>query len=205
MTGNVSFAYKRAKPLDLSFENLKSLNNIDEFRGYTTGFVSSYRMMGLPPKSHDRYVTASMLLNNNRLTGALDGIRTFVEKFLYQPDALCWLDLSHNRLTDVSDELLTFPNLRTLYMHHNQLASLCTVQTLNRLPGLRSLTMQENPLSAVDEYRSAIIFLLPRLASLDFVFVTAVERHRPPPTAVQRAVKRTFTRPDNTGSIEKHE
>lgn len=195
MTGNVSFEYKRAKPLDLSFENLKSFNNVDEFRVYTTGFVSSYRMLGLPRKSRNRYVTASMLLNNNQLTGGLEGIRTFVEKLFKQPDALCWLDLSHNQLTDISGELLTFPNLRTLYMHHNLLARLCAVQTLNRLPGLRSLTMQENPLSEIHGYRSAIIFLIPRLACLDFVLVTAIERHMLPPTSVQRAVKKTFTRP----------
>lgn len=204
MTKKVSFRYKRAKPLDLSFENLKSLNNIDEYRGFITGFVSSYRMLSLPTKSRGRYKTASMLLNNNQLTGGLEGIRMFVEKLFYQPDALCWLDLSHNKLTDISEELLTFPNLRTLYMHCNKLASLCAVQTLNQLPGLRSLTMQENPVSTVHGYRISMIYLIPLLVSLDFVVVTSIERHQLPPISVQRGIKKSVTRPtisENTDKI----
>lgn len=187
----VPFSYKQAKPLDLSFENIKSLEAHDQLRALTADFVSSCRMLGVPLKRNGRYVTASILLDNNQLTGGLDGIRSLADKLLYRPETLCWLDVSHNRLTDVSDELLGFPNLRTVYMHRNCLASLCAVRKLHRLPALRSLTLQHNPVATVRGYRSAIVFLLPRLANLDFVQVTNGERRLLPPVSVQRAVKKT--------------
>lgn len=196
---DVPFSWKRAKPLDLSFEGLESLGAVGELRAVAAGFVSSYRMRGLPPSSADgRYKTASVLLNGNRLTGGLEGIRSVLDRLLYRPDALCWLDVSRNRLTDVADELLEFPNLRTLYAHHNDLASLCAVRGLNRLPALRSLTLQNNPVAAVCGYRPAVLFLLPRLSSLDFVVVTDSERRQLPPVSVRRAAneKTNVSRPE---------
>lgn len=179
---------KKAKPLDLSFENLKSLTNFAEIRALNTGFVSSYRMLGSPTKVNGLYETASVLLNNNQLTGGLEGIRELIGKLLYQPDALCWLDVSCNRLTDISSNIVSFPNLRILYMHYNELASLCAVKRLVQLTGLRSLTLNNNPVAAVHGYRATIIFLLPQLNSLDFVVVTSVERRcLLPPTSVLHA------------------
>lgn len=186
----VPFQYKRAKPLDLSFEKAETLQG-KEFSIFSSGTAAdSYRMLGSPPRSAlGRYKTASLLLGHNRIAGDLHGIRALVAELLVRPEALCWLDVSHNRLTDISvDELLGFPNLRTLYVHHNDLDSWCAVQALDRLPALRSLTLQHNPVAAVSGYRTAVLFLLPRLISLDFVLVTDAERRRLPPVLVQRAV-----------------
>lgn len=188
MPEKVPFFYKLAKPLDLSFEDLKSLD-AGELRALATGFVSSYRMRGRPPMVDGRYVTASLLLNGNRLTSGLDGLRSVADKLLCQPNALCWLDVSCNRLTELGDALLGFPNLRTLYAHRNNLASLCDIRGLNRLPALRMLTLQDNPLAAVTAYRTTVVYLLPRITSLDFVLVTKGERHLLPPVSVQRAVR----------------
>ncbi|CAI6359837.1 unnamed protein product [Macrosiphum euphorbiae] len=135
----VPFSYKRAKPLDLSFEDLESLLP-SSLRVFSTGFVNNIRLL--------------------------------VDKLLWQPNALCWLDLSHNQLTDLSDALLGFPNLSTLYLHHNRLASLCAVARINRLPKLRSVTLQNNPVAEYHGYRTAVLSVLKRITRLDFVSVT---------------------------------
>ncbi|KAF0770737.1 leucine-rich repeat-containing protein 51-like [Aphis craccivora] len=184
----VPFSYKKAKPLDLSFEDLKSLEP-STLRVFSTGFVSSYRMLGVPSKRDGRYKTASLLLSHNRLTGGLDDIRLLVDRLFRQPDALCWLDLSHNRLTDLSDTLLGFPNLCTLYLHHNRLASLCVVARINRLPRLRSLTLQNNPVAVYRGYRTAVLTVLRRITRLDFVIVTNGERRLLPPIYLQSFIK----------------
>lgn len=196
LTGNddaraVPFSYKRAKPLDLSFKGLESVRGLaDGTALFTPGFVNSCRTLGLPSRrGGGGYVTASASLAHNRLTGGLDGLRPLVRRAFHRPDALCWLDVSHNRLARVPDRLAEFPNLRTLYMHHNDVASLwAAVDALRRLPGLRSLTLQNNPAAAVPGYRSAVVHMLPRLAGLDFVRVTDDERRALPPVWVKRYV-----------------
>lgn len=187
MSKKVPFSYKRAKPLDLTFENLTSLDT-NTLRIITLDFVSSYRMLGVPPKVDGRYKTASLLLNNNRIAGSLDGIRAVIDKLFYQPDALCWLDVSYNQLTGISHELLTFPNLRTLYMHHNDLRDICAVESLSQISRLRSFTLSRNPVSAIPEYRTLIIYLLPQLTKLDFVTVTSDERFRLLPAAMHNTI-----------------
>ncbi|XP_025196236.1 leucine-rich repeat-containing protein 51-like [Melanaphis sacchari] len=189
----VPFSYIRAKPLDLSFEDLESLES-SSLRVFSTGFVSSYRMLGVPAGRDGRYKTASLLLGHNRLTGGLDDIRQLVDRLFRQPDALCWLDLSHNRLTDVSDALLGFPNLSTLYLHHNRLASLCVVARIDRLPRLRSLTLQNNPVAEHRGYRTAVLTALRRITRLDFVSVTGGERRLLPPTPLQGFIKNYLMR-----------
>ncbi|KAL4103522.1 hypothetical protein QTP88_018885 [Uroleucon formosanum] len=189
----VPFSYKRAKPLDLSFENLESLEP-SSLRVFSTGFVSSYRMLGVPVQCDGRYKTASMLLSHNRLTGGLDDIRLLVDRLFWQPDALCWLDLSHNQLTDLSDVLLGFPNLSTLYLHHNRLANLCAVARINRLPQLRSLTLQNNPVAEYHGYRTTVLSILKRITRLDFVSVTASERRLLPPVAMETFIKNYLMR-----------
>lgn len=184
------FAYKRAKPLDLSFKELESLRDVAYGTALRTpGFVNSYRTLGLPPRRNGGYATASLSLAHNRLTGGLDGLRPLVRRAFHRPDALCWLDVSHNRLARVPDRLADFPNLRTLYVHHNDVASLwAATDALRRLPGLRSLTLQNNPAAAVPGYRAAVLLMLPRLAVLDFVRVTDDERRALPPAWVKRYV-----------------
>lgn len=185
----VPFSYKRAKPLDLSFEDLESLDP-SSLRVFSTGFVSSYRMLSLPEKHDGRYKTASMLLSHNRLTGGLDDIRQLVDSLFQQPDALCWLDLSHNQLTDVSDALLGFPNLSTLYLHNNRFANLCTVFRINQLPRLRSVTLLNNPLAEYHGYRTAVLLVLRKITRLDFNTVTDGERRLLPPIALQGFLKK---------------
>ncbi|XP_008184285.1 leucine-rich repeat-containing protein 51-like [Acyrthosiphon pisum] len=189
----VPFLYKRAKPLDLSFEDLESLEP-SSLRVFSSGFVSSYRMLGVPAKRDGRYKTASLLLSHNRLTGGLDDIRLLVDRLFWQPNALCWLDLSHNQLTDLSDVLLGFPNLSTLYLHHNRLASLCAVVRINRLPRLRSVTLQNNPVAEYRGYRTAVLSLLKRITRLDFVSVTESERRLLPPIALESFIKNYLMR-----------
>ena len=43
---------------------------------------------------------------------------------MYNSKNLLWLDLSYNFLTTIDDDLLDFPELKTLYMHGNYIANL---------------------------------------------------------------------------------
>jgi len=43
---------------------------------------------------------------------------------MWDSSRLLWLDLSYNFLEKIDDELLSFPTLKTLYLHGNYIANL---------------------------------------------------------------------------------
>jgi Leucine-rich repeat (LRR) protein len=55
---------------------------------------------------------------------------------MWEPSRLEWLDLSYNFLVKIEPEILEFPNLKTLYLHGNFIASLEEVRKLQDMGGL---------------------------------------------------------------------
>ena len=54
----------------------------------------------------------------------MTGMATVLEAVMYNSKNLLWLDLSYNFLTTIDDDLLDFPELKTLYLHGNYIANL---------------------------------------------------------------------------------
>lgn len=65
----------------------------------------------LPPRPNVQLNSIAVRLGNNKLT-TLDGLESFLEHVLEDPQALVWLDLSCNRLKGISDVLTKYPNLQ---------------------------------------------------------------------------------------------
>ncbi len=57
-----------------------------------------------------------------------------------------WIDLSHNRLTELSADLGELQNLKTLYLHANYLSSFNELDKIKRANQLRTLTIHANPI-----------------------------------------------------------
>lgn len=94
-----------------------------------------------------------------------------------RPEQLTWLDLSFNKLTSLSAELVELSGLKIMYLHGNLLTELGKVlQTLRNLSQLYSLTLHGNPLEDHKQYRTRILSTLPQLRSLDFTNVTVSEK-----------------------------
>ena len=55
---------------------------------------------------------------------------------MYNSKNLLWLDLSYNFLTTIDDDLLDFPELKTLYMHGNYISNL---EQTKKLQGFEDL------------------------------------------------------------------
>lgn len=120
---------------------------------------------------------------------ALTDLKGFVEamEVLLGAEArtqLTWLDLSHNKLSEVDDVLLLFPNLTTLYLHGNLISSIAEVKKLSALEKLSKLTLHGCPIyepkqnHGLKNPRSGIIYHLrqTQLRSLDFVTITNADR-----------------------------
>ena len=54
--------------------------------------------------------------------------------------------MSYNYLETIEDEILKFPNLKTLYLHGNYIASLDETRKLGQLKDLTNLTVYGNPI-----------------------------------------------------------
>ncbi|XP_065342733.1 leucine-rich repeat-containing protein 51-like [Cloeon dipterum] len=155
-------------PVDLSFHHC-SLDKI----------LSKEPRQGALPVVRSEFgglMSASLRLSNNRIQN-LNLLPAVACRFLEYPEALAWLDLSCNMLTDNPAELRFFPGLRLLYLHGNRLTDLQgLLAVLRDLPNLYGLTLFGNRLP--EKYRSAVLRALPHLKSLDFCNVSLADRQR---------------------------
>eukprot|EP00906_Rhabdomonas_costata_P018583 RCo027123 len=92
------------------------------------------------------------------------------------------LDLSHNCIARISANLKDLKLLRVCLLHANAITRLDDIKNLRPCSHLQKLTLYENPLSAVEHYRSYTTFFLSQLHSLDDVVLTDEDRQ----LAVQR-------------------
>ena len=67
--------------------------------------------------------TLTLFLQNNELR-SLVGMAETLEIVMWNSKNLLWLDISYNYLTTIDDDLLDFPELKTLYLHGNYIQNL---------------------------------------------------------------------------------
>ncbi|CAL1161583.1 unnamed protein product [Cladocopium goreaui] len=114
-------------------------------------------------------------LNNNMLE-TLNGLEAALESAMYSPlQNLQWLDVSFNSLSSVDAELLKFVQLKALYLHGNCIAKFGSIQRLQKLPKLLSLTINGNPIQSNRIYRTYILGVVPQIRALDHTSVTSEE------------------------------
>jgi Leucine-rich repeat (LRR) protein len=57
-----------------------------------------------------------------------------------------WVDLSHNRIAELTTDLGELENLKTLYLHVNYISDFGELEKLKKATLLRILTIHANPL-----------------------------------------------------------
>jgi Leucine-rich repeat (LRR) protein len=119
----------------------------------------------------------SIRLCNNQLT-SLSGLERVAHHLLEDPADLAWLDVSFNQLTRIDDIVASFPNLKVLYLHGNQIKSLNEVLKLQALPHLTKLTLHGNPVSEKKDYKAWVLSHLPAVRDFDFSPVTKLDREK---------------------------
>mmetsp|Transcript_60184 Transcript_60184/g.131836 ORF Transcript_60184/g.131836 Transcript_60184/m.131836 type:complete len:234 (+) Transcript_60184:55-756(+) len=130
---------------------------------------------GLDRKVVIRKITTCVKLNNNMLE-TLNGLEAALESAMYSPlQNLQWLDVSFNSLSSVDAELLKFVQLKALYLHGNCIAKFGSIQRLQKLPKLLSLTINGNPIQSNRIYRTYILGVVPQIRALDHTSVTSEE------------------------------
>lgn len=89
---------------------------------------------------------------------------------------LQWLDLQHNYLMTLTEELNKFQNLKSLYLHVNYIADTKEFMKISTLPQLRALTVHGNPIDKIPNFRLYLISMFPQLKKLDTVLISKKER-----------------------------
>lgn len=85
--------------------------------------------------------------------------------------------LNNNRVMRINDGLTrALPNLTTLVLTNNNLATLTQLEPLAQLQSLVALSLVDNPVTKVADYRAFVIALLPKLRVLDYQRVKLAER-----------------------------
>ena len=78
-----------------------------------------------------------------------------------------------------SQAILKYKNLKSLYLHGNQISDMNELLKLRELPELKSLAIHGNPVEEKKSsvpYRTFVIGALPNLHRLDFCTVTPLDR-----------------------------
>lgn len=124
-------------------------------------------------------VCRTLLLNNNEIR-TIDRLLPTLEMVMNFPSKLKWLDLSFNYLTKIEEDILSFPELKTLYLHGNYIYQLDEVKKLAELPELISLTLHGNPIEQISGYRLYVLGIIysrnEKLRKLDSVVITRKEQ-----------------------------
>ena len=100
--------------------------------------------------------TLTLFLQNNELR-SLIGMADVLEAVMWNSRNLLWLDLSYNYLQDIDEELLEFPELKTLYLHGNYISSLEQTKKLQKFYDLQSLTLYGNSIEQIKGYRMYVL------------------------------------------------
>ncbi len=90
--------------------------------------------------------TTSLFLRYNKLVH-LNGFSEVLQQLL--PNKwmqLIWIDLSHNRLTNISKEVQSLPQLKNLYLHVNFISNFKEFENLQGAKLLRTFTIHGNPI-----------------------------------------------------------
>eukprot|EP01043_Picozoa_sp_COSAG02_P030453 COSAG02_NODE_1944_length_10307_cov_7.826019_8_plen_231_part_00 len=163
---------------------------------YRDGFHAPPKGAAIRP--HGLIVDDAICLANNALCG-WGGFVHALQPLLCMGTmaSLHRLDLSHNHLVNVGDELAdTCVNLLVLNLHANDIPSLAAVAKLTKLKRLTELSLHGNPLESEipvhkhtdkgvafggtaagrGRYRADVVALLPWLRQLDFTSVSPSER-----------------------------
>lgn len=84
-----------------------------------------------------------------------------------------------NRISSISPDLhKSIPNLQSLSLISNAIASTSAFEPLRHFKKLESLYLKENPVTSTENYRLFLIHLVPSLKVIDFEKVKAKERQQ---------------------------
>lgn len=88
---------------------------------------------------------------------------------------LTTLLVANNSIASIG-ELTDLPNLSTIALTSNNIASFTDIVSLRLVPSLTNLSLVNNPVTGQEHYRLFVIWLLPSLKVLDFQKVKQAER-----------------------------
>ncbi|XP_064636129.1 leucine-rich repeat-containing protein 51-like [Lineus longissimus] len=126
------------------------------------------------PEEKPKSKSHGIKLNNNSI-GDLGTLLTTVETLFENPEGVYLVDLSFNEVATV-DHLLHLPQLRSLYLHSNNITDLKEVDKLATLKHLTKLTLHGNPIESIKDYRCYVLAKLPQLKQFDFSQITTKDR-----------------------------
>lgn len=92
---------------------------------------------------------------------------------------LTTLIANNNLISKVDQQISTcLPNLSSLILTNNNISSFQEILHFSKCKNLERMSLMENPISKMENYRYIIIAFIPQLKFLDFQKITASERMR---------------------------
>eukprot|EP00455_Lapot_gusevi_P040074 TRINITY_DN4519_c0_g2_i1.p1 TRINITY_DN4519_c0_g2~~TRINITY_DN4519_c0_g2_i1.p1 ORF type:complete len:616 (+),score=150.52 TRINITY_DN4519_c0_g2_i1:101-1948(+) len=163
-------------------DDSKSVSGVSLHTSHSQKFRTASMVPATDPtqnSAQQKPTVTALLLHNNELEdtfGFVAGVSTRVASLQH----LRWIDLSFNRISQLDVAMFEeCVNLSILNLHSNAIADLQQLNPhLSHLTHLRTLTLFDNPIQQLPQYRILILALCPSLHKLDHQVYSPVERQK---------------------------
>lgn len=123
-----------------------------------------------------QFLTVAVRLCYNEITSITSLSSVLNEFILLAPHRLCWIDLSHNQISELSPSLFEIKTISILYLHCNNIKTKKEALKLKQFASLTKLTLFGNGIEQIDGYRAWMIKKFQNLKSLDFIRITQTDK-----------------------------
>jgi len=159
-----NYDLQELKTLRLSFKDIALIENLDGLSSLTYLSLDNNKIPAIENISHLKNLTW-LDMSFNKIT-SMDGLEALVN--------LKDLTLFHNSITEITG-LDTLTNLHCLSLGKNKIATLAEIGKLRKYTQIKSLALEGNPVSQMDEYRGFTLAHLETLEYLDYVLTDEEE------------------------------
>jgi len=123
-----------------------------------------------------QYYTSNVKLSNNLLADCSHLISQLKTVVVEACQKITILDLSFNQIPAVPNEITELVNLHVVYLHANAIKEIDEVNKLKPLKFLYAISLNGNPIENRKNYRFHVLWLLPKLKTLDFTSFSKRDR-----------------------------
>jgi hypothetical protein len=114
-------------PVSNAVDSLLNMNGVSLTGGNSKGTSGKEEIVMTKKKMVVMTETRTLGMNNN-LIKTINGLGHILDEVMWASNKLLWIDLSHNHLTNIDEDIAShFPLVKTFYLHANYISDMSQI------------------------------------------------------------------------------